>query len=124
MSMQDVIDSRIAYAIGRGASSKALRMRWASHANDNATLEPDVVWRYLQKVHLAPENPCIEDGNNMDTKVFVRYVWIENYHERQKIRDMLNGLGFYVLNVQDGLEVNAIKSTPDGLIEWFVELFQ
>lgn len=56
-------------------------------------------------------------------KVFIRYLWIDDYNDREKIRDMLNGLGFYVLRMQDGLEVNAIRSTPTGLVEWFQELF-
>lgn len=60
----------------------------------------------------------------MDTKVFVRYVWIDDFRERENIREMLNRLGFYVLRVQDGLEVNAIRSTPDGLVEWFKGLFE
>ncbi len=59
----------------------------------------------------------------MGTKVFVRRLWIENYDDREKIRKMLNGLGFYVLTMPDGLEVNAIKNTPTGLIEWFKGLF-
>ncbi len=60
----------------------------------------------------------------MDTKVFVRYLWIDDYNNRERIREMLNGLGFYVLRMQDGLEVNAIRSTPDGLVEWFKGLFE
>lgn len=60
----------------------------------------------------------------MDTKVFIRFVWIDDYDRREKIRDMLNNMGFYVLRIPDGLEVNAIRSTPEGLIEWFKELVQ
>ena len=60
----------------------------------------------------------------MDKKVFVRRLWIDNEDERTRIREMLNGLGFYVLTIVDGLEVNAIRSTPDGLIEWFKGLFE
>lgn len=72
------------------------------HANTYATVVPEDV---------------------MSTKVFVRRLWIDNYDEREKIRIMLNRLGFYVLTMPDGLEVNAIKSTPDGLVEWFKGLF-
>lgn len=60
----------------------------------------------------------------MDKKVFIRNLWIDNLEDRERIRDMLNGLGFYVLRIVDGLEVNAIESTPEGLIEWFEGLFK
>jgi len=61
----------------------------------------------------------------MNPKIFVRYLWIDDYRNREAIRDMLNNLGFYVLRMTDGLEVYAIKyETPDGLVEWFKSLFK
>ncbi len=87
--------------------------------NSSDTIAEDVVGLMSH----VDTNATIKPEDEMSTKVFVRRLWIENYYDREKIRLMLNGLGFYVLTVPDGLEVNAIKSTPDGLIEWFKGLF-
>ncbi len=72
----------------------------------------------------------------MDSKVFVRRIYIDDDYERDKIRDMLNRMGFYVLRnyspqivngkdawVVDGIVVYAIKATPEGLVEWFKSIF-
>lgn len=59
----------------------------------------------------------------MDKKIFIRYLWIDGVDECERIREMLNRFGFYVLRIPDGLEVNALRSTPPGLIEWFHGLF-
>lgn len=116
MSIQQAIDSFVDSAVERRDFHNALQMRWLSHANHNATIEPDTVMTCLQKIKVAEDQ--------MGTKVFIRYLWIDRLDESEQIRDMLNNLGFYVLRVHGGLEVNAIKSTPDGLIEWFESLFE
>lgn len=114
MSIQNSIDAFVDGAVERFDFDKALRMRWMSHANHNATIEPDEIITWLWNVKVSEEA--------MDKKVFVRRLWIDDWYESEKIRDMLNNLGFYVLRMRGGLEVNAIKSTPDGLVEWFKEL--
>ena len=117
MCLQNMIDESVDAAVDEHFFDRALRYRWVSHANSNATIEPDTIAVMMQKAKFG----FLED--DMDQKVFVRRLWIDTYDEREKIRKMLNGLGFYVLTVPDGLEVNAIRSTPDGLVEWFKGLF-
>lgn len=56
-SIQSVLDKCVDSAIERRDFSQALRMRWLSHANHNATLEPNELVTYIQDVRLS-------DGKN------------------------------------------------------------
>ncbi len=55
MSIQTAIDVNVECAIERGDYEKALRMRWASHANYSATVEPAELVDWIQLIRYAPE---------------------------------------------------------------------
>lgn len=55
-TIQSAINEQINAAIERFDFSMALRFCWMSHANDNATFEPDDVAVYLQKLKVSDDN--------------------------------------------------------------------
>lgn len=54
-TIQRVLDVSVDCAIERGDFMKALRMRWMSHANNTATIEPVEVLDFIMAVRGAPE---------------------------------------------------------------------
>lgn len=59
----------------------------------------------------------------MNSKIFLRYLYIPVFDDREKIRVMLNDLGFYAITIVDGLEVSAIRyETSETLVAWFEDL--
>lgn len=54
-------------------------------------------------------------------KTFIRYIYTPEFNQREKLRDRLNALGFYVLNASEGIDVYVVqdrKSYIDMLIEY------
>lgn len=55
-------------------------------------------------------------------KKFIRYIFEPDSDQREKLRDRLNALGFYVLHASDGLDVYVIEDRKpyyDMLLELF-----
>ena len=48
-------------------------------------------------------------------KIFIRYIYEPEFNQREKLREHLNALGFYVLHASDGLDVYAVKDSQGYL---------
>jgi hypothetical protein len=58
-------------------------------------------------------------------KRFIRRLYIQDEYERERLRDRLNALGFYVLRIDRGIEIYAIEDLrpiEDQIWEWICVL--